>query len=113
MIGNYTQVEVINAFKIVKEVVSNNNQAIDYFYSGDKDTRIEAMSNTFRHYGKPSYYELSVEELQKYDEMYHDDIDKEFNCLVNFGKTESKNGEIALAYIEKLFELYSNNMNKS
>lgn len=98
----------INALEVVEEIISNRCQLIDHFYSGDKDTKIEAFNHILEKNGLPNFYELSKVEIKEYENKFSKEIDDEYTRLCEFGSNEFKNANICWEYIKKLLNEYRN-----
>lgn len=96
----------IKALEVVEELISSRCQMIDHFYSGDKDTRIEAFSNILVKNGLLSFYELSKDEVKEYSTKFSNEIDEEYTRLCQFGEVEFKNANICWEYIKKMLNEY-------
>jgi hypothetical protein len=103
---NYKEKEIMKAFSIVEQIISDNNQVVDHFYSGDKDTRFEAMDSVLKKHGITNFNTLSVEEREKYSVKYSEELNEELIGLVTFRNLELTNGDISLKFIKKLRDLY-------
>lgn len=82
----HTNEEIINALTIVRDVIIHDLDLVDYFYSGDKDTFRIAMTNILEKHGLHGYYELEQSNLEKYREMYNEEINSEYNRIILEGK---------------------------
>ena len=98
----------IKALEVVEEIISNRCQMIGYFYSGDKDTKIEAFSNVLVSKGLPRFYELSQEKINEYKTKFSDEIENEYKKLCEFGNIEFKNANICWDYVKKILNEYRN-----
>ena len=96
----------IKALEIVEEIIANRCQMIDYFYSGDKDTRIEAFNHILDKNGLPSFYELSKGDIKEYSDRFSDEIEGEYSRLCEFGIIEFKNANTCWEYIKKMLNEY-------
>ena len=77
----------LKSIEMVKQMVYDSMQGNEYFYSGDKDTRIESINEVFKKYNIGEYYKLDKDTISKNVELYKDEIDKTFNDMVK-GYTE-------------------------
>jgi hypothetical protein len=76
----------IEAIEIVKYLNSTSINLYDNFYSGDKDTFVEAFNSISELYKFGEFYDLSTDDRSKYSELYKSEIDIEFDRLVLYGK---------------------------
>lgn len=108
MSNEFNRDEILKAFDTIESIVGSNCQMLDHFYSGDKDTLIEAFNRVLTKHNLPRYYSLSRKQLEYYDELYHEEINEIFVDLVNFGKEELEKSEITRLYLKKLRASYEN-----
>jgi len=78
--------ENLKAISIVKEMVESQRNFNDYFYSGDKDTRIEAYDTVLKKHNLSSCNELSNEDNDRYFKEFDTEINEVLGELIEYGK---------------------------
>lgn len=94
----------INALNVVKQLVSDQSQLTDYMLSGDKDTYREAFSHVMNDHSLPKFYEMTDEDISKYSKEFSEEIVKEFDVLILFGKEELKKLDGISKFIDQQLE---------
>lgn len=102
-------VENIDAIEIVKELNSRSIQMYDEYYSGDKDTFVEAFNSISMKYNLGEFYDLSESDREKYSNQYKVEIDNEFNRLVLYGKEMKDFHKKVDEYLDDLIDQEKNN----
>ena len=96
--------DIINALTIVKEFVNYESQLTDYFFSGDKDTYRIAFDNIVFKHSLIGIDDMPKEDRLKYSSKFSNEISKECDRLVEFGKEEMKNLDIVSKFINQGLE---------
>jgi hypothetical protein len=104
---NINKEEIVKSLQIVKNIIGDEHQIVDYFYSGDKDTYRSAVTDVLAKYGLPGFYESSREDLELNCEKYSIEINEEYERSVNYGKTKMDELNILLNYINEKLEFYN------
>jgi len=79
--------EILKAIAIVKELVLEDININDFYYSGDKDTQSEAFEGVMRSHDiiPSSTSEMDISDVERLWTQHKDEIDKEFDRLVHVG----------------------------
>ena len=93
--------DAIKALETVIDIVNFDIALNDDTLSGDKDTRNLAFKATLeKHNISPSsVYHLPTEDVEKYFELYGDEINSNFKKLIELGKENEKLYNSFLSYL--------------
>lgn len=95
--------KIIELIDKLKSIFLDRYQLYDHFYSGDKETLIEAYNTIVdEKYNLGNYYSHDRETIEKYNTQYDTEIDKCYTALLSFGKESMDNLQKVEEQLEKI-----------
>lgn len=101
----YNKDELIKALEIVIEYVSLNDQIVDYYCCGDKDTVRMATNDIFTKHDVPN--KLTESEYLSYQTKFIDEINSRYDEIVRDGKQQQAEIGEVLKYLKSEKDLVS------